>query len=139
MATEPVAKKFELRQQMYEQMLHDLWDYVMEWAGITDAECEVTFPEIITADKSQKLKDISLAKAEGYISQERAANMVAKELNITEFDYHVEKAAIEKDAEGGIGMAPLTSPPGVPNHAAPKPAAAMSGVERSEIKDEGTA
>lgn len=138
-ATEPVAKKFELRQQMYEQMLHDLWDYVMEWAGITDAECEVTFPEIITADKSQKLKDISLAKAEGYISQERAANMVAKELNITEFDYHVEKAAIEKDAEGGIGMAPLTSPPGVPNHAAPKPAAAMSGVERSEIKDEGTA
>lgn len=137
-ASEPVAKKFEMRQQVYEGMLKDLWNYCMEWAGITGAECEVTFPEIITADKSQKLKDISLAHAEGYISKERAANMAAKELHITEFDYVVEREAIEKELSGeGIDAAPLTTPPGVEDYRAPKPASAISGTERQDVKDEG--
>ena len=132
-ATEPVAKRFEMRQQVYERMLKDLWKYCMEWAGIK-ADCEITFPEIITADKSQKIKDIALAKAEGFISQERAANMVAKELSITEFDYEVEKKQIDDERSDEPSLiAPLSAPPGVvsPERGS---TAALSGQERSDIK-----
>jgi hypothetical protein len=49
-STEPVAKRFEMRQQVYERMIKDLWDYLMDWADMPGVECEVTFPEITTAD-----------------------------------------------------------------------------------------
>ena len=137
-ATEPVAKRFEMRQQVYERMIKDLWAYCMEWAGLGDVDCEVTFPEIITADKTQKLKDIALAKAEGFISQERAANMASKELNITEFDYHVEKQAIDKERQASGGMFdPLTAPPGVPSLDFEQPASALTSSQKNDIKDEG--
>ena len=140
-ATEPVAKRFEMRQQVYERMIHDLWDYVMDWAGLGNVDCEVTFPEIISADKSQKLKDIALAKAEGFISHERAANMAAKELNITEFDFVVEKDKIEAERGSLEPIMPLSSPPGVPNRSqepVEAPAAAILGTDKQDIKDEGT-
>jgi hypothetical protein len=119
----------------------------MEWAGLGAVECEVTFPEIITADKSQKLKDIAFAKVEGFISHERAANMAAKELNITEFDFEVEKRVIAEERKGQELSAPLSDPPGI----APPEAtldflfdspdthsdAGLSGTERNEIKDQG--
>lgn len=134
-ASEPVAKRFEMRQQVYERMIRDLWVYVMDWAGLGTVDCEITFPEIITADKSQKLKDIALAKAEGFISQERAANMAAKELNITEFDFVVEKKMIDKERPALEPMLPLSAPPGVID----KPAAALSSKQRRDVKDEDSA
>lgn len=112
-ATEPVAKKFENRQQVYERIIQQMWKKLMEGVGI-DAECEITFPEVIVQDRSQKIKDIKIAEDCGYISRERAATMVSKELAITEFEYDTEKELI--DAEGNLGpilpnmTAPLTSP-----------------------------
>jgi len=137
-ATEPVAKRFEMRQQVYERIIKRLWKRCMDWAGIADVDCEVTFPEIITADKTQKLKDIALAKAEGFISQERAANMASKELGVTEFDYEVEKRKIEEERESGdLAFAPLTNPPGMKSAPADEPASALSGQQKNDIKDEG--
>ena len=138
-ATEPVAKRFEMRQTIYERMIKDLWNYCMEWAGLGSVDCEVTFPEIITADKSQKLKDIALAEAQGYISKERAANMSAKELNITEFDFIVEKEQIDQEQKSLDSLSPLSSPPGVKSFGIDAPASALTGKQKRQIKDEGEA
>lgn len=111
-STEPVAKRLENRQQVYERVITNLWDRVMEWAGLGHVECEVTFPEIITADKSQKLKDLSLAQAQGWISAERAATIAAKELGITTFEWEQEKEKIDSDKASSFAAAPapLTAP-----------------------------
>ena len=111
-ATEPVAKRFEMRQQVYERVIRDLWDRLMDWAGLGHVDCEITFPEIIAADKSQKLKDLSLAQAQGWISAERAATIAAKEMGITTFEWDEEKASIAGDKAQAYSAAPapLTAP-----------------------------
>lgn len=107
-ASEPVAKRFEMRQQVYERIIKDIWSRVMEWAGLGNVECEVTFPDIITADRSTKLRDLALAQSQGWISKERAAEIAAKELGITEYDYELEQEkGVEEQPEG----APLTGAP----------------------------
>lgn len=125
-STEPVAKRFELRQQMYERVVKDLWDRLMEWAGLGEVECEVTFPEIITADKSQKLKDLSLAQVQGWISAERAATIAAKELGITSFEWkkEVEDMGADQSALSFAAPAPLSS----------APANALSSEQKNQIR-----
>ncbi len=116
-ATEPVAKKFENRQQVYERIIKGMWKKLMEQAGM-DADCEIMFPEVIVQDRSAKIKDIKIAEDCGYISKERAATMASKELGITEFEYDSEKEIIS--AEGDMGpvlpnmIAPLTAPAKAP-------------------------
>lgn len=126
-STEPIAKRFEMRQQVYERVVHDLWDRLMEWAGLGQVECEVTFPEIITADKSQKLKDLALAQTQGWISAERAATIAAKELGITTFEWEQEKDEIAADKPVvSAPLAPLTAPAG-----------ALSSGQKNEMKKAG--
>ena len=126
-ATEPVAKKFEGRQKVYERIILDLWDHLMEHFGI-DAECEVTFPEIVTADRTQKLQDLAFAENMKWISNERAGNMAAKEFNITDYIYEDE---VEKSSEDPAPVAnPLTDP------GAPKPTSDIPSTEKSNIKDQ---
>ena len=67
--------------------------------------------------------------------------MAAKELNITEFDFVVEKDKIEAERGSLEPIMPLSSPPGVPNRSqepVEAPAAAISGTDKQDIKDEGT-
>lgn len=133
-ATEPVAKKFEGRQLVYERIILDLWDHVMDHFGI-EAECEVTFPEIVTADRSQKLQDLTLAENMKWLAPERIANMVAKEFNITDFIYDEEK---QKMAEEPAPVAnPLTAP-GAPSSVpeVPKSQSAIPSSEKTDIKDQ---
>ena len=133
-ATEPVAKRFEMRQAVYERVITDLWDYVMEWAGLGYVPVEVTFPEIITQDRSQKLKDLVLAEQQGWISPKRAATIAAKELNITDYEWDLEKQDIAEEAPGEVPeIAPLTSPGTLP-----KPGGTIAGEERSAIKKDNT-
>ncbi len=122
-ATEPVAKKFENRQQVYERIIKAMWKKLMETAKI-DAECEITFPEVIVQDRSQKIKDIKIAEDCGYISKERAATMVSKELSITEFEYEDEKAKIAEEGADGPMLPNLINPLTAP---AAKAGAAASG------------
>lgn len=127
-ATEPVAKRFENRQDVYRRVIQDLWDYAMEWAGLGFVPCEVTFPEIITQDRSQKLKDLVLSEQQGWISPKRAATIAAKELSLSDYDYELEKQDIQSQAPAVPEVpAPLTAPPQAPRGAIP-------GQERSEIK-----
>lgn len=108
-ATEPTTKHFEKRRKVYEDMLQKMAEHLFHTFGIEDWEMEVTFPDLVTADRSAKLKDLSLAVQEGWLSRERAANMAAKELDITEFDYATEKKLIEEDRSEDEYLLPLSN------------------------------
>jgi len=138
-ATEPVAKRFEARQKLYEKIIQDLWDYLMDKVGI-NAECEVTFPEIITADRSQKLQDLAFAENMKWFSNERVANMIAKEFNVTDYIYEEEQDKIKEDPASPIVANPLTAPaPKLPKQDipdVPKPTSDITSSEKTDIKDQ---
>ena len=134
-ATEPVAKRFEARQQVYERIVQDLWDRLMEWSGLGYVECEITFPELITQDRSQKLKDLSLAESQGWLSNKTAATLAAKELNVTSYEYDLEREEIEGEQKAGVFNSPLTFPAQAPVSQEPnEPVQAVTGQDRVEIK-----
>lgn len=131
-ATEPVAKKFEMRQLVYERILGDMFDDLMTQFGLGKVDKEITFPEIIAQDRSAKLKDLALCVTEGWISKERAATIAAKELGISEFEYDEEQADIAKDpAPAAPAESPLTSPGLVSSEEpTPKPSAVTKSDRR---------
>lgn len=129
-ATEPVAKRFEKRRALYEKVIRKMWDRLMKQFGI-HAECEVTFPELITQDRTAKLRDIDLAEVKGIISRERAAEMTAKELDITNYNFQAEQEKIQKEQSAFAPtpgqLSPLTAPPAAPLSGVP-------GTERTDAK-----
>lgn len=110
-ATEPVTKMFEKRQLLYEMILHSMARKLFDKFGIYDAEIEVTFPELVTHDRAAKLKDLALAQAQGWISRQRAAEIAAQELQITEYSWGKEKELIDQEmAEMPQMVSPLSTP-----------------------------
>ena len=95
-STEPVAKLFEMRQAFYERILLDISRKFFEYIGINDAELEISFPEVITPDRSQKLQDLAVAESQGWFSKKRCAEIGAKELGVTDFDFEKEKKEMEE-------------------------------------------
>lgn len=89
-ATEPVAKKMEKRREVVKRILKDLWQYVVQEKAGLQVDCDVIFPEIITQDRSQKLKDILLMQQNRWIKPERAASLAAKEMQIQDYNYKEE-------------------------------------------------
>lgn len=114
-ATEPVAKKFEARRGIIEQALQKMAKRLFKEFGLEDVEIEVSFPELITQDRSAKLKDLAMAEQLGWISKERAAEIAAKELDITKFDYNVEQRKIDQENKSQLlnpqDIEPLSAPP----------------------------
>lgn len=109
--TEPVTKMFEKTQLVYEQILLKFARRLFDAFGLEGAQIEVTFPELVTQDRSAKLQDLSLAQTMGWVSSKRAAEIAAQELQITEYDFDKEQEAIEdEDAMKAQKSAPLTAP-----------------------------
>jgi molybdenum cofactor biosynthesis enzyme len=110
---------------------------VFEKFGIHDVDIEVTFPEVVTHNRNEKIKDIVTAKVAGVLSQERAANMISKELQISDFDWTLEQKKIEVEKSKGENgtptpeeeINPLTA---VPKLAQNKPSATTSGINNSD-------
>ena len=101
-ATEPVTKLFESFQLEYETI-------ILAFAKKIGCKTvpEVTFPELVTQDRSAKLRDIMQSERAGYIAKSRAATMSAKELNITNYDWESETEDMQK--EGPIDPNLLTT------------------------------
>jgi hypothetical protein len=117
-STEPVSKKFQARQLVYEKILQSLARWLFDMYGFQDCELEVTFPELIEQDRNKKFQDLTTAQQNGWISQRRASEIAARELGITEFDFKTEKEEISK--EGALMQSesvppqiesPLSAPP----------------------------
>lgn len=147
-ATEPVAKMFEHYQFVLEQVLRRMASQLFKDFNL-DADIEVTFPEIITQDRSQKLKDLSAAQMEGWITRERAATVAAKELGFTDYEYQLESEGIEKEkTTDPASQAPLSTPPQMGNQVSntlntdpkqdPLKPSAVTSDERRNIKKQDT-
>ena len=119
--TEPVTKMFEARQDVYVQIVRKFWDRLMEIGGL-EADCEITFPELISQDRTAKIKDTITAQEVGAVSHEYMATTIAQELGFTSYDYQTEMGKIAKEKAAKIGaaaddllIAPLTAkPPATP-------------------------
>ena len=101
-ATEPVAKRFEIRQSIYEKILTKMVKRVFSHYGITDAFVEVTMPELMVQDRSTKLKDLALAETQKWLSKERAAEIASKEFQISNYDYDQEKVIIDQQEPADV-------------------------------------
>ena len=129
-ASEPVAKVFEMRQEWMSGILKEMAGRLFKKLGI-DAEIEVTFPENIVQDRSAKLRDLSIVESRGWISKKRAAELAAQELELDDFDY--EKELEEINAAGGVDdtqTSPLSSPPIEPT------ATAVTAPQKAKIASE---
>ena len=119
-ATEPVAKIFEMRQQLFIGILNDMREKLAKEMNLTDAEVEFTFPEIITQDRSAKLKDLALCEINNWIANETAGTIAAKEMGIDTYEYEQEIVKIKsEDQEFRAPLSPQT--PAAQNPAASGP------------------
>lgn len=140
-ATEPVAKMFETKRLRIERTIREIFTW------LTGKECIVTWPELISQDRSAKIADIMAAEDQGWLSKETAAVMGAKELDINDFDYEKEQEKLSTQPQASPAFTnPLTAPPTMPDTSTPasgkqvqdmknqKPSA-VTGDERKMIKD----
>ncbi len=109
-STEPVTKRFERRQLVYERMIRRIFLRVMEQFGIENTKHEIIFPELMSQDRSALLKDLSLAQANDWMKPSRCAEIANKEFDSKDFNYDLEMAAIKKEKDQ-LG---LTLQPGTP-------------------------
>ncbi len=107
-ATEPVAKKMEKRRELIKRMVKKLWAYCMDSCGMPNLDCTVMFPEIITQDRSQKLKDLALCEAQRWFSPAYCASAAAKEMGRQNYAYEQELELMKKELPE-VPM-PLTAP-----------------------------
>lgn len=109
--TEPVAKLFEMRQTVLKGVLVDVVEWFMKEVGVKSTY-EVTFPEIITQDRSAKLKDLYLGEVAKWWSPEKAAETAANEMGFREYDWETEQAKIkaQQDDEPPMPPNPLSAP-----------------------------
>lgn len=108
-STEPFAKRIETRQQIMSRIFKDMFYRLMKLYSL-DAVCEITFPEIVVQDRSAKLRDLSIAYAQKWLSRENCATIAAKELGIDEFNWEEQKQKIDTDPVEKEFTAPLSTP-----------------------------
>lgn len=109
-ATEPVVKKLEMRRRVYERMLMRMFERTMNRFGI-EAECEVTFPEMVVQDRSAKIADLLLVNQSDIFSRRRVSEMISKEFDVSKFDFDQEQQEIREEASLPQPMQnPLSSP-----------------------------
>jgi hypothetical protein len=100
-ATEPAAKVFQTEQKRFEGLLRDILRRVLSTAqqagrlaAGADLSFEVVFPEIAPENKKEKVELLDQARRMGVFTKERVASMVAKELDVTDYDYEKEQTDI---------------------------------------------
>ena len=139
-STEPVSKRFERRQLVYDRMIRRIFNRVMKTFGI-NSDCQIIFPELITQDRSALLKDLSLAQQSYWIAPSRAAEIANKEFDTKDFNYDKEMQQI-KDDEDALGLSalfpgpttnPLTAPPAAKQNDGVK-SSAITSPEKTQIK-----
>lgn len=106
--TEPASKLFFDRQSLWDETLHEFANRLFDWAEskgihIEDRSGEFSFPQINPMDKTA-LNNIltSLSTQQKWFTNERSANLIARELSISSYDYKEEKDRILQEAKENI-------------------------------------
>lgn len=112
-AAEPFTKKVEGIQARWESFLKDIFVKAMGQNGIQAkrSDVEVLFPSVSKDATADILKNLQLCEMQGWLDNQTAAEMAAKELNITEYNYRDVQARKQKLARAGIGGIDPTAPP----------------------------
>lgn len=127
-ATEPVTKKFEKRRQVYEMLLKKMSRRLLDRYGIKD-EIEFTFPELVSQDRSAKMKDMAMAQTMGWIKDHKLAPLAAKELDITDFDITKDLGSPQQATAASPTMTnPLTTPG---QNTTPQPSAVTNDMRKA--------
>lgn len=115
-STEPAAKLIKRRQTEFEYPLRQLYVSVIREGkkyGLLPAdaseEVEITFPEIISENKTERIGNIVMAYTNKFISLETAATMVAKELGITSYDFNTENGKVVAEGVQRMATDPMLS------------------------------
>lgn len=103
-AAEPFTKKVEGIQARWESFLKDIFVKAMAQRGIKAkrTDVEVLFPSVSKDATSDILKNLQLAEMQGWLDNQTAAEMAAKELNITEYNYKDVQAKKIQQQRAGI-------------------------------------
>lgn len=114
-SAEPFTKMIEDIQSRWEAFITEMFKAVMEQNGLDykEGDVEVLFPSVTKDTTTETLKNLALAESQGWLSKRTAAEMGAKEMNITNYDYEDEQKKVKEDTEDGMqlgGFTPL--PPG---------------------------
>lgn len=97
-STEPVTKAMEEKRNKIEDLLHRIWEDVMVDAGLDpETDVEFNFPELIVEDRSKKIQDLVTAHNNLVISHQTMSEIMAKELNISTYDYDDEQKEISDE------------------------------------------
>lgn len=96
-STEPDVKNFEEYQELMEEVLLEAADRVFKARNLPLRVMEFTFPSIAQEDRAAKLKDIGFCESMDYFTKERAATMVAREFQITDYRYADEQGKIRRE------------------------------------------
>jgi hypothetical protein len=133
-ATEPVAKKMLERQLKMEFLIRRVVKDMLKWnSQDPSSEFEITFPEILEEDRTAKIADIIAAKDANVFSHRTMAQMVAKELKVTKYNYETEQQAISDESLGmfGDGDTDLTQPDD------PDQTTKVRAFDRTSVKKQG--
>jgi hypothetical protein len=91
------GKAFEERQLLLKKILNDMFNRVMDVAGVPLGDRrnhEFILPELAKEDRSAKLEDLGTAEGMGWISKQTAATSAAAELGLTQYDFDSEMELI---------------------------------------------
>lgn len=147
-ATEPVVKRFERRQLVYERTIRKIFNQLCKKFKI-ESECEIMFPELLTQDRTSLLRDLTVAQSQSWMKHSRCAELAAREFGVKDFNSKTELQDIKnEDAElgitpaqsmgiqqpGGGGGGPLTSPGGS-THTQGDKGKSLNSAAKKQVKD----
>jgi hypothetical protein len=98
---------------------------------------EVTFPEILSEDRKDKLNMLALGEAQNWWSKETAGNAAGKEMSFTTYDFDTEqeKIRMEQQTDPKVqAMYDAGAPPARPRPMAPSQAAPAPGPQDDKPK-----
>lgn len=112
-AAEPFTKMIEDIQARWEGFITEIFKTVMIQNGLDykEGDVEVLFPSVTKDTTTEMGKNLSLAETMGWLSKRTAAEMFAKELNITSYDFEDEQGKIKEDEQAGFDKTGQPQPP----------------------------
>jgi len=112
-SAEPFTKMIEDIQARWETFITSIFRVVIEKAGLKykEGDVEILFPSVTKDTTSETMKNLQVAETMGWLAKRTTAEMAAKELNITQYDFEEEQNKIRQDKSDGFD---LTGQPMIP-------------------------
>ena len=110
-SAEPFTKAVEAIQSRWEFFIKQIIKEVLRQNGMgyADGDVEVLFPSVTKDTTTETLQNLSVCQEMSWLSPKTCAEMAAKELNITEYDYEKEMAEILDLQRQGITTTPAST------------------------------